>query len=531
MLLDIFSDNVDILTENCCTVEKCNSLLEQVKDEIKNTVVLYTKNIEEKYFEFSDRTVHKRIKNDPLDYALAFINHKNYYQLNPLTKMWLFVALDIPRATTTLSKSQFISFVDELFLHVDKCKITHGDAVGIIAAQSCSERFTQSTLNSFHSAGAKKSALVGLTRINEILDAYKKLNLPVLGPIDTKYDITKLYYKTMDDYCSDSGIVYKPELNPGTKSNYFLFFKLLDPADRHEILSSSYLNSKSKDSMFYKDGTIYFYLHKNTTLDMPDILTNASSPHNAYAIYAKEANRHVSGLVNCVDFDEEDRLLFFNPKSSLASCLKSPLDDEPDRFKTNIDLNELLRICPDVDLLNIVSNDIYWIYTTLGIAAVETYLTKEINSVLGAEGININIQHINLITANMTQTGAIRANKYSGLKGMGGGVIRKATFQQGTETFSKAAAAHAVDHISDVSSQIMLGKRAGVGTSLATSLVPISTQEKEEEEEYGCPSPLYAPLSPEFPDYQPSSPVGNTIRSPEYQPSSPLQMIEPEIHI
>jgi hypothetical protein len=521
----IFSGNSDSLLRLCCSVEKMSELTKAVKDEIKNTVVLYTKHIEEKYFEMNARSV-KRSKQDHLDFVMAFTNHRQYQNLNPLTKMWLFVALNIPLAIVQMSLPQFNLFIEELFCRVDMCKKTHGDAVGIEAAQSCSERFTQSTLNSFHAAGAKKSALVGIKRIEEILDAYKKLNLPILGPIDTQYDVSKLFEKKLDDYCSESGVVYKPELSSEKRSDFLLFFKLNNALDCNEIMNSKYLSDIIKKDMFYKDGIIYFLLHKHASIAYYEIPMEKDAkyttvPHHASMSYNRERERHISGLRDCVEYDVDDKLLFFKPKSSLVICTKSPFQDEPDKFKSNIDNDELLRYCPDINMNSIVSNDIYWIYSVLGITAVETYLTKEIKSVLGAEGMNINTQHINLIAANMTHRGEIRANKYSGLKNTNN-VIRKATFQQGTETFAKAAAAGSIDNFGDVSSQILAGKLAKIGTAYCHIVKKVT--EKTPIVFVGTPpdSPEYAPLSPEYapPPFQPSSPE-YAPSSPPFQPSSP----------
>lgn len=407
------------------------------------------------------------------------------------------------------------------------------------------------TADTFHSAGAKKSALVGITRIKEVLDAYKKLNLPVIGPIDVDCDIKELYGKTLADYCSETAVVYEPTLSNNKRSNFLLYFKLKDPKDWNVIRESHYIPKKTKDEMFFKDGVIYMLLHKKSVIDPPKLVLEYKHgkvpiyehiPHQVYSVLNLEANRHVSGLKDCVDYDEEDKLLFFNPKTNLAQCTKSPFPGKPDTYKSNVDLDELTRICPNLDLTKLVSNDIYWIYTTLGISAVESYLTKEINSVLGAEGININIQHINLIAANMTHTGEIRANKYSGLKN-NNSVFRKATFQQGTETFAKAAARSAVDKISDVSSQILMGKIATIGTQYSYLVSDVVEHETIVERPQ---SPEYAPVQ-DSSEYAPSSPIEYAPASPKYMPSSPISycpaspiatktfetdiMIEPEIHI
>lgn len=540
----IFTGKSDSLLNYCCTKEKLTNLTNDIKKDLKNTAVLYTKNTEEKYYDTTRST--KRIKHGYLPYLLEFTNHLQYKWNVPLIRMWIFAALDIPRASRTMSLETFKEFVKELYNKTDKCKKTHGDAIGIEAAQSCSERFTQATLNTFHRAGTQRSATVGIKRIEEVLDAYKKLALPIFGPIDSKYDVTELFGKTMGDFAIESGVVHRPDLSNDKRSEFLLYFKLNQPSDWVKIEQSPYIPESTKNEMFCKDDTVYFLLHKDTTIEKPKFLMDHAKSktmkyekilHGAYSAYHTEKNRHVYGLKDCVDYNEDDQMLLFNSKTNLAQCTKSPFPDEPDKFKSNIDLTELFKICPDVDLLRTCSNDIYWIYTTLGISAVETYLVKEINSVLGEEGININVQHINLIAANMTHTGEIRANKYTGLRD-NVSVIRKATFQQGTETFARAAADNVVDKVSDVSSQILMGKLPSIGTAYSHIVGKIEEKEPVVEPTEIPPSPEYAPASPiasdnESSEYVPASPI-------DYCPASPIEgikafksdmMIEPEIHI
>ena len=259
--------------------------------------------------------------------------------------------------------------------------------------------------------------------------------------------------------------------------------------------------------MFYDGGTIYFWLHRDASPSPVE-----GTPQSVYASYRREAQRHVSGLRDCIDYDEEDGTLMFANKTSLTvSCTVTG------QLKSKIDFSELFRFCPDVDLRGTVSNDIYWIYTTLGISAVEVYLNREFTTVLGAEGININPQHVNLITANMTQSGEIRANKYSGLKGVEG-VISKATFQQATETFCRAAASGTVDSVTDVSSQLILGKILGIGTAHTHMIRDVV----ERHVDLGVPE--YVPEAhTDSCEYRPASPEPVSEKSD--------MTIEPEIHI
>ena len=60
-------------------------------------------------------------------------------------------------------------------------KVTPGEAVGLIAAESIGEPGTQMTLNTFHFAGvAEMNVTLGLPRIIEILDGRKELDNPMM---------------------------------------------------------------------------------------------------------------------------------------------------------------------------------------------------------------------------------------------------------------------------------------------------------------------------------------------------------------
>jgi DNA-directed RNA polymerase II subunit RPB1 len=68
----------------------------------------------------------------------------------------------------------FPKFKDEIVKYYHKTMAQAGEAVGIITAQSIGERQTQTTLNTFHSAGLTiKSVVVGVPRFSELLNATK----------------------------------------------------------------------------------------------------------------------------------------------------------------------------------------------------------------------------------------------------------------------------------------------------------------------------------------------------------------------
>lgn len=350
--------------------------------------------------------------------------------------------------------------------------------------------------DTFHSAGIKKSAVVGIKRIEEILNGVKTLKVPILGPITTRHNPEKLFAKTLGDYAVESGVVYRPTCE---KHNPFMpFFKLKNVDDWLGVISRCSGLAKYKNAMFFEDGTVFF---KSKSRPEP---TNV-----ARALFYKISNTHVSGLEGCIDFDYEDDMLIFSPKTSLVKTRVDPHTNEK-TLLAKIDNNVIADVCPDVDLLKLWSNDIYYIETTYGVAAAENFINQELTRVLGNEGINLNSRHVSLLAAKMTVGGSIKPNTFFGVD-IEDSVILKATFQESTRTFAKAAAQCMTDELNDVSAQILMGALPKIGTALSNCYKDVKPVV---ERVNFPPSPEYAPLSPEYVDLP--------VTYPEYIPSSPL---------
>jgi DNA-directed RNA polymerase beta' subunit len=173
------------------------------------------------------------------------------------------------------------------------------------------------------------------------------------------------------------------------------------------------------------------------------------------------------------------------------------------RWKT---FDPMIDISPELDLNKIQTNDLTFIYENLGIEAVRTFLFREVVRVLRAEGVEVSERHLSLIVDNMTCRGSIAANRYSAVD-IDTTVMLKASFQQATNTFEKAACAGCVENVNDVSSEIALGRAPRSGTGAVSMLLNRSAvteetfynpphedekiQEMDDQEET-----LYVPASP-----------------------------------
>lgn len=366
-----------------------------------------------------------------------------------------------------LPKTEFTNMLRYIADQHERRKIPAGDMVGVVAAQSISERFTQTTLNSFHIAGTKKAAAqMGIKRIVELFDALKTIQQPIIENVHTKFPKNRIIHRTLRSMSSEYGIQYRPK--EGTKlSSFEVFFKMKDENEL-KLLEISSVDLPLHD---IDDDVVRFVF--------PESFNLSKIKYH----FQKLIDKYVFGAHGGVELDSHGVLYLKDDMKQL-------------------ELDQLISSLPDLDLARIIPNDIHFIYRTLGIEAVRSYLLREIPSVLSKEGIEIDIRHVMLLVDNMTYMGFIKPNKYSGIK-MNESVILKATFEQATKTFAKAAALNMSDDLSNVSSQILVGKISNFGSNLFEDVGEIVEYECDDapEEEITFepafvppPSPCYLPV-------------------------------------
>src|SRR3989338_9188383 len=80
-----------------------------------------------------------------------------------------------------ISDTKLRKIMEAVYLEYENARVSPGEAVGLISAESIGEPGTQMTLNTFHFAGvAEMNITLGLPRIIEILDGRKELENPMM---------------------------------------------------------------------------------------------------------------------------------------------------------------------------------------------------------------------------------------------------------------------------------------------------------------------------------------------------------------
>jgi DNA-directed RNA polymerase beta' subunit len=153
----------------------------------------------------------------------------------------------------------------------------------------------------------------------------------------------------------------------------------------------------------------------------------------------------------------------FPLKAHISNRLKSKKEWIAETDGTN--LSEIL--CQNgVDQFRTMSNDMWEIYSILGIEAARRYLFLEFMNIAKNGGISINPVHFEILVSKMTYTGAIRAITRFGVETLQYGPIARATFEEVMSQLVTSSVFSETDQLNGISSNIVLGTRINAGTGI-----------------------------------------------------------------
>jgi DNA-directed RNA polymerase subunit A" len=315
--------------------------------------------------------------------------------------------------------------------------------VGLISAESIGEPGTQMTLNTFHFAGVSEmNVTTGLPRIIEVFDARKEISTPTMEiylqgahskDIAAIKKIAASIKETMfPELVSEYGInifeqTLRVKLNKTVMSDHDLSGK--------DILKLF----KTKIKGFTVEGTDdeLVFTHKGKPEEVKDV----------YALKEKLAVLKVKGI------------------KGIKQVLPIKRDDEFVILTSGTNLKEILSI-PEVDATRTSCNDIYEIYEVLGIEAARQAIINEVYRVVEAQGLNINIRHVMLVSDIMCAGGEVKGVTRYGVVSEKASVLARASFETPIKHLVNAALEGEVDYLTSVVENVMINQPVPVGTGL-----------------------------------------------------------------
>jgi DNA-directed RNA polymerase III subunit RPC1 len=124
-----------------------------------------------------------------------------------------------------------------------------------------------------------------------------------------------------------------------------------------------------------------------------------------------------------------------------------------------------VMVMPGVDGLRTTCNHVATIEETLGIEAARQVIVQEIQGVMSAYSVTIDVRHIYVLADVMTHRGVVLGITRYGIQKMNSGVLTMASFERTTEHLYDAAVHQRSDRTLSVSESIIVGAPVPLGTN------------------------------------------------------------------
>jgi DNA-directed RNA polymerase subunit A" len=341
-----------------------------------------------------------------------------------------------------VSQAKLKEILDITVEEYNKMNVEAGEAVGIVGAESIGEPGTQMTLNTFHFAGvAEMNVTMGLPRIIEILDGSKSLKTPMM-----EIYLKKPYSKGKD-IREIASLIKETTLKAVAKEfsvniSNFTIEILLDK----NILKSLKLNTAKVLKTVSKSTKKYNVKNKGDTIILKQKGKNEEM-NELFKIKEKLKGLYISGV------------------KGITQVLPVKRENEFVIVTAGTNLGEVLDM-EFVDPTRTFSNNIYETTAILGIEAARQSIINEVTKVIDAQGLNVDIRHIMLVSDIMCAIGQIKGITRYGVVSEKSSVLAKASFETPIKHLISASLVGEVDSLNSVVENVMLNQPVPIGTGV-----------------------------------------------------------------
>ncbi|KAJ4462204.1 putative DNA-directed RNA polymerase II subunit 1 [Paratrimastix pyriformis] len=469
-----------------------------------------------------------------------------------------------------LTPEAFDWLLGEIATRFQQASAHPGEMVGPIAAQSIGEPATQMTLNTFHYAGVSaKNVTLGVPRLKELINVAKKTRTPSLTVF-----LRSPYSDTMDGAMEVQSEISYCTLRHVTAQSEIWY----DPDEQHTVIPEDDLFVKTYYEIEELPQKMSPWLLR-LVLDRPMMMAHKLQMHDI----ADKIREHFSGDLHCIFSDDNAEKLvvrlrmvqenkddamsaseddIFLKKVEVNMLQELTLKGIPDIKKVSLRESKRTIIKPDgtygtqnewvletdgcnlaqvmchekVDPTRTITNNIIEAAQVLGIEAVRNTLLKELRQVIEFDGSYVNYRHLALLADVMTSRGYLMAITRHGINRQDTGPLLRCSFEETVDMLNDAAGFAELDRLTGVSSNIMLGQIAPVGTGTFDTLldeercreaIPVLPSAIEgaagmETEDGLTASPQMTPLYQASPAMSGASPRSASTPFSPFGPGSPL---------
>jgi DNA-directed RNA polymerase subunit A" len=338
-----------------------------------------------------------------------------------------------------------------IFEHVcaeyEATKMTPGDAIGLIAAESIGEPATQMTLNVFHLAGVSEmNVAMGLPRLIEILDIRKTLKTP----------LTEIHLK--EEYSTKEKVA-----SFAMQLKETLFGEVCSSIDL-DLTNFRVMCDLNLDKLVKLDLTIDKIIPKLIKEMKKKGAEVTSEENKKIAVTLKDNNLDVKTLFK---IKTVLKTLLISGLKGLTQVLPVKREDKFLILAAGSNLIKILQL-DYVDVEKTSTNNILEVQDCLGIEAARKVIFDEIYKVIIDQGLDADLRYISFIADTMCSSGVVKGITRYGLVKEKSSVLAKATFETPIKHLLDAALIGEEDNLNSVVENVMINQPVPMGTGLVS---------------------------------------------------------------
>lgn len=342
-----------------------------------------------------------------------------------------------------VTKEQLTKILEKVSSLYNRARVHPGECVGLVSAESIGEPGTQMTLNTFHFAGVSEmNVTTGLPRIIEVFDSRKEISTPMMeihfhGATAKDVDAVKKFAAKIKE-TKVADLVSEYSVN--------IFEQMLKIKFDPEVLFDHELSTKEMAKLFKLKAKGF----EISTTDNEIIFKHkgkAEEVKEVYALKEKVGAIKIKGL------------------KGIKQVLPVKRDEELIILTAGTNLKEILAL-PEVDIQRTSTNDIYEVYEVLGIEAARQAIINEVYKVIEAQGLNVNVRHVMLVSDIMCASGTVKGITRYGVVSEKASVLARASFETPIKHLITAALEGETDYLTSVVENVMINQPVPIGTGL-----------------------------------------------------------------
>jgi DNA-directed RNA polymerase subunit A" len=341
------------------------------------------------------------------------------------------------------SDAKLKRILEAVYAEYRQAIVDPGECVGLVGAESIGEPGTQMTLNTFHFAGvAEMNVTTGLPRLIEILDARKTIQSPMM----------EVYLKA--PYNKGEGIKKVAEKIKETCFEEYIKEISIDVVETTMTVTLDEKKMEAVDMTTDRLGRVLTKSLKGFTVKR--------GPQNTFAITSTSKDEALKEIYR---LKEKIKDIYINGVKGVNQVLPVKRGDEFMILTAGSNLKSIYKL-EEVDATRTISNDLYEVEELLGVEAAREQTIREILKVLQAQGIDIDIRHILLVSDTMTMSGHVQGISRYGIVKDKPSVLARASFETPLKHIINAATIGESDELNSVIENVMLNQPVPVGTGL-----------------------------------------------------------------